>query len=86
MGGWPGLVETVTAERGERRPEPKPPQRRRVSGPPCAIQVIARPRCPHCKTRNVTSHRSDGDIRHYHCRAGCEGEDGAPFRFKVRMV
>ena len=85
MGGRPGLVETVTTERDERRPEPKPP-RRRVTGPPQAIQVIARPRCPHCKTRNVWVHRTEGDMRYYHCRDGCEGEDGAPFRFKVRMV
>lgn len=83
MGGRAGLVEQPI-ERSEPA-KPKPP-RRRVTGPPPAIQVIYRPRCPNCRTRNVWVHRTEIDIRYYHCRDGCVDENGAPFRFKVRMV
>lgn len=81
MGERLGLVvETMT------RPAPKPVPRRVHSGPPPAIQVIPRPRCPVCKSRSVWVHRTEGNLRHYHCRAGCVMPDGEVFRFKVMMV
>lgn len=87
MGRWAGLVVTVTrpgaSEHG--RPPNKPP-RRHVDGPPPAIQVIYRPRCPNCRSVDVISHRVDGNLRHYACRAGCCTPDGEPLRFKVKVV
>ena len=85
-------VPQVAPPPGRLEPAPRP-----VTTYP--VQVIARPRCPRCGSRNVWAHKTEGDLRHYHCRAGCREDASAPLeeppcrgaaggalRFKVRMV
>lgn len=62
-------VPTSAPPPGHLAPAPRP-----VTAYP--VQVIPRPRCPRCGSRNVWAHKTEGDLRHYHCRAGCR-EDGA---------
>ena len=114
MGGRERLVEQVGARGSSygKRPPPKlapaptsthPPGYLAPAPRPGAVtfpvQVIPRPRCPRCGSRDVWVHRTEGDLRHYHCRAGCLDEGAPPgpaarsrtaagpaLRFKVRMV
>lgn len=85
-------VPTSAPPPGHLAPAPRP-----VTAYP--VQVIPRPRCPRCGSRNVWAHKTEGDLRHYHCRAGCLDEGAPPgpaarsrtaagpaLRFKVRMV